>query len=72
MLQRHRSGQSLKWYKTLQSYYKRSEWELFDLKRDPDELVNVAAKQNYEVSEKKLGMWIQLKNSFSLRIRFII
>lgn len=36
--------QALPWYKTLQSYYERDEWELFDLKHDPTELTNLATK----------------------------
>lgn len=34
--------QSLPWYKTLKQYYKRDEWELFDLKFDPNEVQNLA------------------------------
>jgi len=49
MLQRHRSGEDLNWFKTLHTYYNRQEWELYDLKRDPNELYNVADKKSYQV-----------------------
>lgn len=38
------ANQPLPWYKTLDQYYKRDEWELFDLKMDPTELKNLAEK----------------------------
>lgn len=34
----------LPWRKTLHSYYFRSEWELYDLKKDPEELNNIVNK----------------------------
>lgn len=52
MLQRERDHQSLQWNKTLQGYYRRDEWELFDLKYDPLELYNVAAKRRYKVQRR--------------------
>lgn len=49
LLNRTRSKQPLNWYKTLKSYYYRDEWELYDLKRDAEELNNVAFKPVYKV-----------------------
>lgn len=34
----------LAWYKTLDQYYQRAEWELYDLKMDPMEVKNLAGK----------------------------
>lgn len=49
------------WYKTLRSYYFREEWELFDLKLDASENINVAKKKEYlnilEDLKKKLWKW---------------
>lgn len=43
-------NQSLHWYKpSLRAYYQRPEYELFDLKVDPEERYNVAEKPNYKV-----------------------
>lgn len=51
LLNRTRSKESLRWYKTdLKTYYYRSEWELYDLKYDPEELNNIATKKSMEVS----------------------
>jgi len=44
ILERSRSNMPLRWYKSLQGYYNRPEWELYDLKLDPEELNNIANK----------------------------
>ncbi|XP_076288464.1 N-sulfoglucosamine sulfohydrolase isoform X2 [Lasioglossum baleicum] len=46
LLNRTRGNQPLKWYKTLKSYYERPEWELYDLKYDPEERNNIVSKQS--------------------------
>ena len=52
ILNRSRSHQPLRWSKTLQGYYERPEWELYDLKYDPEELTNVAGKSSTKVGNK--------------------
>eukprot|EP00096_Caligus_rogercresseyi_P013257 TRINITY_DN5933_c0_g1_i2.p1 TRINITY_DN5933_c0_g1~~TRINITY_DN5933_c0_g1_i2.p1 ORF type:complete len:343 (+),score=21.69 TRINITY_DN5933_c0_g1_i2:126-1031(+) len=51
----------LPWNKNLTSYYFRPEWELYDLKRDPKELTNIADKPEYKEKlmklRKKLWQW---------------
>ena len=50
LLQRTYHNQSLHWYKhSLGEYYRRPEFELFDLKVDPQEKYNIAKKGNYQV-----------------------
>ncbi|XP_044733287.1 N-sulphoglucosamine sulphohydrolase [Chrysoperla carnea] len=56
ILNRTRSHQDIYWYKTLNSYYYRDEWELYDLKYDPEELNNVVGKQQYQEILKDLKM----------------
>jgi hypothetical protein len=52
MLNRSRSNLPLKWYKpSLNSYYFREEWEMFDLRLDAEERYNVANKKSYQVSK---------------------
>uniref|UniRef100_A0A8K9Y453 N-sulfoglucosamine sulfohydrolase (sulfamidase) n=1 Tax=Oncorhynchus mykiss TaxID=8022 RepID=A0A8K9Y453_ONCMY len=42
MLNNTLTGQPTGWFKTLQQYYYRDRWELFDLRSDPEEAVNLA------------------------------
>ncbi|XP_076242988.1 N-sulfoglucosamine sulfohydrolase [Calliopsis andreniformis] len=44
LLNRTKNHQPLRWYKTLKTYYERPEWELYDLKYDPEERNNIASK----------------------------
>jgi len=48
ILQRTRNNQSTNWYKTLNEYYQRPEWELYDLKIDREEKFNAASKDSYK------------------------
>ena len=49
LLQRTYLNQSLHWYKkSLSNYYQRPEFELYDLKVDPEEVYNVASKPSYQ------------------------
>lgn len=54
------------WYKTLKSYYKRDEWELFDLKLDGSEVTNVVTKKDYskvfQELREKLFKWQEATN----------
>ena len=52
ILERTKANQSLNWYKSLQEYYFRPEWELYDLKVDNEEKYNVAKKASYKVITK--------------------
>ena len=47
LLERTRLGQPLHWYKTLRDYYYRPQWELYDIRIDPREEVNLAGKEDY-------------------------
>ncbi|KAK7087182.1 N-sulphoglucosamine sulphohydrolase-like [Littorina saxatilis] len=42
ILNRTMTGQPTHWFKTLDQYYYRPQWELFDLHSDPQELHNLA------------------------------
>ncbi|XP_060649502.1 N-sulphoglucosamine sulphohydrolase [Drosophila nasuta] len=46
--------QALPWYRTLQQYYQRPEWELYDIKTDPLERFNLAEKPKYTATLKQL------------------
>lgn len=66
MLNRTRSHHPLNWFKTLQSYYIRPEWELYDLKVDAGELNNLAGKKSYKKIllelQGKLSNWQKVTN----------
>lgn len=47
ILNRTKQGLPLPWFKTLEKYYYRSEWELYDLLNDPHEVNNVANNPRY-------------------------
>lgn len=49
MLNRTLNGLPLHWIKELSDYYFREEWEMFDLKEDPKECVNLHRKKKYRV-----------------------
>jgi N-sulfoglucosamine sulfohydrolase len=53
LLSRTRHNRDLKWFKTLNDYYVRPEWEMYDLKHDPEEVYNVAQKPSYKVGVKR-------------------
>ncbi|KAH8037292.1 hypothetical protein HPB51_009847 [Rhipicephalus microplus] len=66
LLNRTKHGEPLRWSKTLDGYYYRDEWELYDLDSDPNELYNVAANETYAtvISELKqlLFKWQRATN----------
>ena len=47
LLNRTMKGEETKWFKTLQQYYKRSQWELYDTQQDPMETNNLAYRTDY-------------------------
>ena len=61
ILNRTRQKEKLPWYKTLKQYYYRSQWELYDLSWDPEELVNLADDASYSQTlallKEKLVSW---------------
>ncbi|XP_076669975.1 N-sulfoglucosamine sulfohydrolase [Andrena cerasifolii] len=66
LLNRTRNNQRLPWYKTLRSYYERPEWELYDLKYDPEERNNIAfkpsTKELFTDLRNRLFTWQQETN----------
>lgn len=50
LLNRTKSGGPTNWYRSLKHYAHRPEWELFDVKRDPEEVENLA----YEPKHSKI------------------
>ena len=49
LLNRTRTGEPLYWYRNLNDYYYRPQWQLFDIRYDPEELTNLAYNSNYSV-----------------------
>ncbi|XP_050409327.2 N-sulphoglucosamine sulphohydrolase [Patella vulgata] len=54
MLNRSANSESLNWFKTLDEYYHRPEFELFDFSTDPMELNNLANRPEYQDILKQL------------------
>ncbi|CAH1154407.1 unnamed protein product [Phaedon cochleariae] len=54
------------WYKSLQQYYTRPEWELYDLKYDPEELNNIVKKNSssyvFKELQQRLSDWQKRTN----------
>ncbi|XP_068632079.1 N-sulphoglucosamine sulphohydrolase [Battus philenor] len=55
ILNRTRGKQPLPWYKTLKQYYYRPQWELYDLRRDPEQLNNLHGKPSLAGVEATLS-----------------
>ncbi|XP_043520432.1 N-sulphoglucosamine sulphohydrolase isoform X1 [Frieseomelitta varia] len=66
LLNRTINKQHLPWYKTLESYYNRPEWELYDLKYDPEEKNNIASKSSakkiFSDLQQRLLKWQEVTN----------
>ena len=52
IVNRSMAGSPLPWFKTLEEYYYRDQWELFDLNNDPEELKNIAYDPAYQSTLK--------------------
>lgn len=48
LLNRTHSRLPLFWYKTMKEYYYRNEWEMYDMKLDPEELKNLVHDSSYK------------------------
>lgn len=48
LLNRTEEGKPTRWFRTLDQYYYRPQWELYDLKNDPEELTNLYGKPAYQ------------------------
>ncbi|XP_075034029.1 N-sulfoglucosamine sulfohydrolase [Mixophyes fleayi] len=61
LLNRTVSGEPTYWFKSLQGYYYRDRWELYDRSKDPTELRSVAGDPRYQdvlfVMQKLLRKW---------------
>ncbi|GFO08667.1 N-sulfoglucosamine sulfohydrolase [Plakobranchus ocellatus] len=55
ILNRTTTGQPTHWFKTLDQYYYRDEWELYDLQADPEELHNLAYDIDYQYVFAKMN-----------------
>ncbi|XP_043790207.1 N-sulphoglucosamine sulphohydrolase isoform X2 [Apis laboriosa] len=66
LLNRTKNKQPLPWYKTLENYYERPEWELYDLKYDPEEKNNIASKSSakniFSDLQERLLKWQKITN----------
>ncbi len=49
VLQRTKDQEDLPWTRSLHSYYERDEWELYDIREDPDETKNLVRDPLYQV-----------------------
>ena len=56
LLNRTREGRPTGWFRTLEKYYYRAQWELFDLNTDPKELTNLFDKPEYQKVVKELRL----------------
>ncbi|XP_055375304.1 N-sulphoglucosamine sulphohydrolase, partial [Condylostylus longicornis] len=48
------AGKNLPWFKNLKSFYDRPEWELYDVRRDAEEIWNLAGKSKFKDIRKNL------------------
>ncbi len=66
LLNRTANDLPTKWFKTLQEYYYRAEWELYDVNADLTELINLAGEEKYrevlEALKKELNDWQRATN----------
>ena len=66
IVNRTMAGETLPWFKTLEEYYYRDQWELFDLDNDPKELHNLAFDPTYQSTlqamQQQLLGWLENTN----------
>ena len=66
LLNRTVKGEETHWYKKLDDYYYREEWELFSLQLDPEELNNLVGDPHYaevlHAMQTKLLAWLDYTN----------
>ena len=66
LLNRTQEGRPTRWFRTLDQYYYRDEWELYDLRTDPEELTNLFGKPAYKdvfnELHGKLRSWQNITN----------
>lgn len=58
ILNRTMTGEELPWYKTLEQYYYRPQWELFDLQVDFTEKNNMAGNVRYKIVLSRLQRYL--------------
>lgn len=59
ILKRTREKLPLDWYKTLEQYYYRDEWELYNIQTDPEELLNLADDSQYSDVFRELKLMLK-------------
>uniref|UniRef100_A0A1B6IMZ5 N-sulphoglucosamine sulphohydrolase C-terminal domain-containing protein n=3 Tax=Homalodisca liturata TaxID=320908 RepID=A0A1B6IMZ5_9HEMI len=63
LLNRTQRKESLPWYRSLKEYYYRPQWELFNIKADPEEVKNLAYNVTFkdvvESLRRRLDSWRQ-------------
>jgi N-sulfoglucosamine sulfohydrolase len=66
ILNRTLNHEPLPWYKNLNLYYKRMEWELYDLRKDPSESRNLINNKQFDAIrmklQKRLNDWLVKTN----------
>ena len=55
MVKRH-YGVRTERYKLMHFYYDIDEWELYDLEKDPTEMINLYGQKEYEEVQKKMHL----------------
>lgn len=48
LLNRTVNGQKTNWFKTLNDYYYRDQWEMYDLSKDPHEINNIVTQESHK------------------------
>ena len=59
LLNRSTAGEPTKWYKSLNEYYYRPPWELYDMATDPEEKINLAGEPKWQETLQTLSLQLQ-------------